>query len=284
VRSHKELSHKLFGVGVGVIQVLFILWFMRATGVNLKNLSKTMNRSDNFGKNIKKYNVEKGIKITFDNIAGCENPKLEMKEFVDFLKNPEKYHKAGAKLPKGALLGGPPGTGKTLMAKACAGESNVPFFYMSGSDFVEKYVGVGASRVRKLFEAARKEAPAIIFIDEIDAVGRQRSSMGGGEKDSTLNQLLVEMDGFSSKDNVVIFAASNRLDILDKALKRPGRFDRMIEFSLPNREEREAIYQIHLKGLVTSHRHMILLLRSSHHSALVSLELTLRISATKLLS
>lgn len=258
MRSHKELSHKLFGVGVGVIQVLFILWFMRATGVNLKNLSKTMNRSDNFGKNIKKYNVEKGIKITFDNIAGCENPKLEMKEFVDFLKNPEKYHKAGAKLPKGALLGGPPGTGKTLMAKACAGESNVPFFYMSGSDFVEKYVGVGASRVRKLFEAARKEAPAIIFIDEIDAVGRQRSSMGGGEKDSTLNQLLVEMDGFSSKDNVVIFAASNRLDILDKALKRPGRFDRMIEFSLPNREEREAIYQIHLKGLVTSQAHDII--------------------------
>ena len=201
---------------------------------------------------IRKYDVDKNVRLTFSDIAGCENPKLEMKEFVDFLKNPEKYHKVGARLPRGALLGGPPGTGKTLMAKACAGESNVSFFYMSGSDFVEKYVGVGASRVRKLFEQAKKEAPSIIFIDEIDAVGRSRSSAGGGERDSTLNQLLVEMDGFGSKENVVVFAASNRTDVLDKALKRPGRFDRIIEFTLPNNQERIEILMIHLKGLVSA--------------------------------
>lgn len=253
-RSKKEIFYNLFGVGAEVMSVLFILWMLRSTGMSLKAISKMQNQGEQFGKSIKKFSVDKNVKVTFNDIAGCENPKLEMKEFVDFLKFPERYHKAGARLPKGALLGGPPGTGKTLMAKACAGESNVPFFYISGSDFVEKYVGVGASRVRKLFEAARKEAPSIIFIDEIDAVGRQRSgSLGGsGERDSTLNQLLVEMDGFSSKDNVVVFAASNRTDILDKALKRPGRFDRQIEFSLPNSEERIAIYQIHLKGLITA--------------------------------
>ena len=252
IKNSKEILTAMFGVFSEVVGILFVLWLMSRIGVSLKAIQKMQNQGEDVGKNIKKYNVDKNIKVTFNDIAGCQNPKLEMKEFVDFLKNPEKYHKAGARLPKGALLGGPPGTGKTLMAKACAGESNVPFFYMSGSDFVEKYVGVGASRVRKLFEAARKEAPSIIFIDEIDAVGRQRSSMGGGERDSTLNQLLVEMDGFSSTDNVVVFAASNRTDVLDKALKRPGRFDRQIEFSLPNREERIEIYQIHLKGLKTA--------------------------------
>lgn len=227
---------------------------MSRVGISLSQFSR-MSRDDSVSKSVKKFSVEKNLRVTFSEVAGCENPKLEMMEFVDFLKHPEKYHRAGARLPKGALLGGPPGTGKTLMAKACAGESSVPFFYMSGSDFVEKYVGVGASRVRKLFEAARKEAPAIVFIDEIDAVGRQRSSMGGGERDSTLNQLLVEMDGFSSKDNVVVFAASNRLDILDKALKRPGRFDRMIEFTLPNLEERAEIYLVHLKQIKTAEPH-----------------------------
>lgn len=217
-----------------------------------KALAKISNRDGSTKQTIKKFDLEKNVLVTFKDIAGCENPKIEMKEFVDFLSNPEKFHKVGAKLPKGALLGGPPGTGKTLMAKACAGESKVPFFYMSGSDFVEKYVGVGASRVRKLFEAARKEAPSIIFIDEIDAVGRQRSSRGGGERDSTLNQLLVEMDGFGTDENVVVFAASNRTDVLDKALKRPGRFDRIIEFTLPSQEERRDIMIIHLKGLHTA--------------------------------
>lgn len=257
-RSTNELLHYAFGITVDICQILLVAWIIRRTTSSFNSLKKMQNHSEELGKTIKKFNVEKNVKSTFNDIAGCENPKLEMREFVDFLKNPEKYHKAGARLPKGALLGGPPGTGKTLMAKACAGESNVPFFYMSGSDFVEKYVGVGASRIRKLFTAARKEAPAIIFIDEIDAVGRQRSSRGAGERDSTLNQLLVEMDGFSSKDNVIIFAASNRLDILDNALKRPGRFDRMIEFSLPTREEREEIFKIHLKGLVTELPHEII--------------------------
>lgn len=235
-----------------VARVLLVLWLMRASGIFIKDIAKTTMKEGRQKSSIKKFNLDKNIRTTFNDIAGCENPKLEMREFVDFLKNPEKYHKVGARLPRGALLGGPPGTGKTLMAKACAGESNVPFFYMSGSDFVEKYVGVGASRVRKLFEQAKKEAPSIIFIDEIDAVGRQRSNAGGGERDSTLNQLLVEMDGFGSKENVVVFAASNRTDILDKALKRPGRFDRIIEFNLPNNQERVEILMIHLKGLITA--------------------------------
>lgn len=235
-----------------LMRVVFVLWLMRSSGILIRDIAKNAMREGSQKASFRKYNMDKNVRITFNEIAGCENPKMEMKEFVDFLKNPEKYHKVGARLPRGALLGGPPGTGKTLMAKACAGESNVPFFYMSGSDFVEKYVGVGASRVRKLFEQAKKEAPSIIFIDEIDAVGRARSSAGGGERDSTLNQLLVEMDGFGSKDNVVIFAASNRTDILDKALKRPGRFDRIIEFSLPNNQERVEILMIHLKGLITA--------------------------------
>lgn len=233
------------------MRVIFVLWLMRASGILIKDIAKNALREGSQKASFRKFNLDKNVRVTFNDIAGCENPKLEMKEFVDFLKNPEKYHKVGARLPRGALLGGPPGTGKTLMAKACAGESNVPFFYMSGSDFVEKYVGVGASRVRKLFEQAKKEAPSIIFIDEIDAVGRSRSSSGGGERDSTLNQLLVEMDGFGSKENVVVFAASNRTDILDKALKRPGRFDRIIEFNLPNNQERIEILMIHLKGLTT---------------------------------
>src|SRR3990167_8569568 len=157
---------------------------MRRFVITLRRIAATQNEDQAGKTSVKKFSVEKGIKTTFHDIAGCSNQKLEMSEFVDFLKNPQKYEAAGARLPKGALLGGPPGTGKTLMAKACAGESGVPFFYMSGSDFVEKYVGVGASRVRKLFEAARKEAPSIIFIDEIDAVGRERQGSGNQEGDS----------------------------------------------------------------------------------------------------
>jgi len=176
-------------------------------------------------------------------------------EFVDFLKDPKKYQKLGARVPRGALLVGPPGTGKTLLAKAVAGESKVPFFTISGSDFVEMFVGVGASRVRDLFKKARAKAPAIIFIDEIDAVGKQRhGKMGGGndERDNTLNQLLVEMDGFSTDTSVIVLAATNRADILDSALLRPGRFDRQVEVVLPTLEERAQIFKVHLRKITVS--------------------------------
>ena len=190
-------------------------------------------------------------KIKFKDVAGIKEVKLEIEEFVDFLKNPEKYRKMGARIPKGALLSGPPGTGKTLLAKACAGEADVPFFFVSGSEFIEVFVGVGASRVRQLFKEARKEKKAIIFIDELDAVGKKRggSLSSNSEADSTLNQLLVEMDGFASSENVIVFAATNRKELLDPALTRPGRFDRLIEVNLPTLEGREEIFQVHLKGL-----------------------------------
>ena len=175
-------------------------------------------------------------------------------EFVDFLKDPAKYQKLGARVPRGALLVGPPGTGKTLLAKAVAGEAKVPFFTISGSDFVEMFVGVGASRVRDLFKKARAKSPSIIFIDEIDAVGKQRSGDKGGggndERDNTLNQLLVEMDGFSTDTSVIVMAATNRADILDKALLRPGRFDRQVEVNLPTLEERSAIFKVHLRKIL----------------------------------
>merc|ERR1711937_362958 len=176
----------------------------------------------------------------------------EVMEFVDFLKDPKKFSKLGARVPRGALLVGPPGTGKTLLAKAVAGESKVPFFSISGSDFVEMFVGVGASRVRDLFKKARAKAPSIVFIDEIDAVGKKRhGKMGGGneERDNTLNQLLVEMDGFSTDTSVIVLAATNRSDILDSALLRPGRFDRQVEVTLPSLEERVAVYKVHLKKI-----------------------------------
>lgn len=189
-------------------------------------------------------------KIKFKDVAGMEGAKQEIMEFVDFLKNPEKYKKIGATLPRGALMSGPPGTGKTLLAKACAGEANVPFFYMSGSEFIEVYVGVGGDRIRNLFKAARKEGSAIIFLDEIDSIGKKRSSnSGSSEFDSTLNQLLVEMDGFETTSNVVVFAATNRKELLDPALLRPGRLDRQIEVQLPTIEEREDILMVHLKPL-----------------------------------
>jgi AFG3 family protein len=200
--------------------------------------------------NVKEVGVEQKIKTKFKHVAGMEHPKKEIVEFVDFLKYPEKYHKLGAKIPRGALLVGPPGTGKTLLAKAVAGEANVPFFAISGSDFVEMFVGVGASRVRDLFKKAKEKAPSIVFIDEIDAVGRKRGgkfSGGHDERESTLNQLLVEMDGFSTEANVIVLAATNRKDILDPALLRPGRFDRTVEINLPDRKEREEILKIYLK-------------------------------------
>ena len=187
---------------------------------------------------------EKSTNVTFDNVAGLEEAKEEVKEIVDFLKNPKKYTALGAKIPKGALLVGPPGTGKTLIAKAVAGEAKVPFFSLSGSDFVEMFVGVGASRVRDLFKQAKEKAPCIIFIDEIDAIGRARGknpNMGSNdERENTLNQLLTEMDGFGTNSGVIMLAATNRADVLDRALMRAGRFDRQIYVDMPDLNERKA--------------------------------------------
>ena len=203
--------------------------------------------------NAKQFDATKQNKVTFKDVAGLAGAKEEVMEVVDFLKNPKRYTDLGGKIPKGVLLVGPPGTGKTLLAKAVAGEAGVPFFSMSGSDFVEMFVGVGASRVRGLFEEAKKKSPCIIFIDEIDAVGRARGKAGitGGndERESTLNQLLTEMDGFSSTTNVIVMAATNRADVLDKALLRAGRFDRQIYVELPDLEERKAIFAVHMRKL-----------------------------------
>ena len=195
------------------------------------------------------YGEDKKIEVRFKDVAGNENAKQEVLEFVDFLKHPKKYQALGARVPRGALLCGPPGTGKTLLAKAVAGEAGVPFLTTSGSEFVEMFVGVGASRVRDLFKTAREKAPSIVFIDEIDAVGKKRAGrMGGGneERDNTLNQLLVEMDGFSTDSSVIVLAATNRSDSLDSALLRPGRFDRQVEVVLPSIKEREQIFKVHL--------------------------------------
>ena len=211
----------------------------------------------NFGKSTPKIS-EKGTKssATFEDIAGLKEAKTEVMEVVDFLKNPEEYTKLGAKIPKGVMLVGPPGTGKTLMAKAAAGEAQVPFFSMSGSEFVEMFVGVGASRVRDLFKKAKEKAPSIIFIDEIDAVGRSRGKVNAfqanDERESTLNQLLTELDGFGPNTGVIVLAATNRPDVLDKALLRPGRFDRHIYLELPTKEERKEIFDVHLRPLKLS--------------------------------
>jgi cell division protease FtsH len=208
----------------------------------------------NIGKSkAKLFDNDTKVKTTFENVAGLEGAKEEVQEIVDFLKNPEKYTALGGKIPKGALLVGPPGTGKTLLAKAVAGEAGVPFFSLSGSDFVEMFVGVGASRVRDLFKQAQQKSPSIIFIDEIDAIGRARgkNSMTGGndERENTLNQLLTEMDGFGTDTNVIVVAATNRADVLDKALMRAGRFDRQIYVDLPNINERKEIFDVHIKPL-----------------------------------
>jgi len=203
----------------------------------------------NFGKSKARALDEGQIKVTFADVAGCDEAKEEVEEMVDFLRDPSKYQKLGAKIPRGALMVGPPGTGKTLLARAIAGEAKVPFFAISGSDFVEMFVGVGASRVRDMFEQAKKNAPCIIFIDEIDAVGRQRGAgVGGGndEREQTLNQLLVEMDGFEDNEGVIVIAATNRPDVLDAALLRPGRFDRQVTVSLPDVKGREKILGVHM--------------------------------------
>ncbi len=208
-----------------------------------------------FGKSKAKMMMESETKVTFDDVAGCDEAKEELREIIEFLKNPSKFNRLGGKIPKGALLLGPPGTGKTLLARAVAGEAGVPFFSMSGADFVEMFVGVGASRVRDLFETGRKNAPCIIFIDEMDAVGRQRGAgLGGGhdEREQTLNALLVEMDGFDTKEGVIIVAATNRPDVLDAALLRPGRFDRQIVVDRPDVRGREGILRVHTKNIPLS--------------------------------
>jgi cell division protease FtsH len=205
----------------------------------------------NFGKSRAKMSTEDSKKTTFKNVAGLDEEKDELKEIVDFLKSPKKYIQVGARIPKGVLLVGPPGTGKTLLGRAVAGEAGVPFFSISGSDFVEMFVGVGASRVRDLFEEAKKNAPCIVFIDEIDAVARRRGTgMGGGhdEREQTLNQLLVEMDGFGVNEGIIVMAATNRVDILDPAILRPGRFDRKVAVGRPDVKGREEILAVHARG------------------------------------
>ncbi len=224
---------------------LFI-WFM------FRQVQGSGNKAFNFGKSRAKQYLDVGNKITFNDVAGQEEAKYELQEVVEFLKSPQKFSKLGAKIPKGVLLVGMPGTGKTLMAKAIAGEADVSFFHMSGSDFVEMFVGVGASRVRDLFEQGRKQAPCILFIDELDAVGRVRGAgYGGGhdEREQTLNQMLVEMDGFDTKDGVIIVAATNRPDVLDPALLRAGRFDRQVVIDMPDSREREKILKIHCRHI-----------------------------------
>lgn len=229
----------IFLVGIGVIWFLFM---RQAQGGG-----KVMN----FGKSKARLHKDKKNEITFSDVAGLEEEKEELQEIVDFLKNPKKYSDIGARIPKGVLMVGPPGTGKTYLSRAVAGEAKVPFFSISGSDFVEMFVGVGASRVRDLFEEAKKNAPCIIFIDEIDAVGRRRGAgLGGGhdEREQTLNQLLVEMDGFGVNEGIIVMAATNRPDILDPAILRPGRFDRQIYVGIPNVREREAILMVHTRN------------------------------------
>ena len=238
--------------------LLILMWVFMFRGMN-RNMNGGAGGPGgifNVGKSTGKLAEKDSIKVTFKDVAGLYGAKDEVMEIVDFLKNPQKYTALGGKIPKGALLVGPPGTGKTLLAKAVAGEANVPFFSISGSDFVEMFVGVGASRVRDLFRQAKEKAPCIVFIDEIDAVGRARSKNGGyssnDERENTLNQLLTEMDGFGTNSGVIILAATNRADILDKALMRAGRFDRQIHVDLPELKERKEILEVHLRNLKLS--------------------------------
>ncbi len=247
VPGESILSNIILPVLLSLVVVVVMMMFMnRSAGNGGGNMSMM-----NFGKSRAKLSDDKDKKITFEEVAGLEEEKEDLKEIVDFLKSPEKYTRVGARIPKGVLLVGPPGTGKTLMAKAIAGEAGVPFFSISGSDFVEMFVGVGASRVRDLFAEGKKHSPCIIFIDEIDAVARRRGTgMGGShdEREQTLNQLLVEMDGFGINEGIIVMAATNRVDVLDPAILRPGRFDRQVAVSAPDMRGREAILKVHARN------------------------------------
>ncbi|MDO4895494.1 ATP-dependent zinc metalloprotease FtsH [Moraxella sp.] len=247
------LGSQLLIAAFPILLIIGLFWlFMRGMGGGTGSGMGGGRNPMSFGKSKAKMLSEDQIKVTFADVAGCEESKQEVVEIVDFLRDPAKFTRLGATIPRGVLMVGPPGTGKTLLAKAIAGEAKVPFFSISGSDFVEMFVGVGASRVRDMFDQAKKNAPCIIFIDEIDAVGRHRGSgMGGGhdEREQTLNQLLVEMDGFEGNDGVIVIAATNRVDVLDKALLRPGRFDRQVSVGLPDIKGREQILNVHLKKL-----------------------------------
>jgi len=248
VSQPSEVGSTLWNLAIIIVPVVLIAGFFMFM---MRQAQGQNNQAMGFGKSkAKLYGIDKE-KVVFDDIAGNDSAKQDLEEVVDFLKHPKKYEQLGAKIPKGVLLVGNPGTGKTMLARAVAGEANVPFFSISGSEFVEMFVGVGASRVRDLFAKAKKNAPAIIFIDEIDAVGRRRGSgMGGGhdEREQTLNQILVEMDGFETGTNVIVLAATNRADVLDPALLRPGRFDRRTNIMLPERKDREAILKVHAKN------------------------------------
>ena len=240
----------LFQIVTGVLPVLLIIGILYY--FIMRQIQSAGHGALSFGKSRARMLNRDTNKVTFENVAGIDEAKEEVQEIIEFLKDPKKFQKLGGRIPKGVLLMGPPGTGKTLLAKAIAGEANVPFFSISGSDFVEMFVGVGASRVRDMFEQGKKNAPCIIFIDEIDAVGRSRfTGIGGGhdEREQTLNALLVQMDGFETQEGVIILAATNRPDVLDSALLRPGRFDRQIVIDLPTIEGRDAILKIHSKGI-----------------------------------
>lgn len=244
-----SLFYQLF-VYFGPILLLIGFWLFMA-----RSMQSGSNRAFGFGKSRARLLTEKSGKVLFSDVAGCDEAKEEVMEIVEFLRDPQKFQRLGGKIPKGVLLVGPPGTGKTLLARAIAGEANVPFFSISGSDFVEMFVGVGASRVRDLFEQGKKNAPCIIFIDEIDAVGRHRGAgLGGGndEREQTLNQLLVEMDGFEANEGVILVAATNRPDVLDPALMRPGRFDRQVIVPLPDVKGRESILKVHMSKVPTA--------------------------------
>ena len=233
-----------------VVNVLPLVIIVIVSYFLFSKLASSNKNSVDFGKSRARLS-DGNFQVKFKDVAGLKEEKEEVEELIDFLKNPKKFQKLGARIPKGVLLVGPPGTGKTLLAKAVAGEANVPFFYISGSDFVELFVGVGASRVRDMFKEAKRSAPCLIFIDEIDAVGRQRGTgLGGGhdEREQTLNQLLTEMDGFGANEGIIIIAATNRPDVLDPALLRPGRFDRQVTVSLPDSKEREAILKVHARN------------------------------------
>ena len=253
--SYSEDTSKSWGMETIWMLLMFgILIFFIISIRNMRNSAAGGGGIFNIGKSkAQLFDGKTQQTFTFKDVAGLEGAKYEVEEIVDFLKNPKKYTVLGGKIPKGALLIGPPGTGKTLLAKAVAGEAQVPFFSLSGSDFVEMFVGVGASRVRDLFKTAKEKAPCIIFIDEIDAIGRARGrnimSGSNDERENTLNQLLTEMDGFSSNEGIIILAATNRADILDRALLRAGRFDRQIHIELPNQNERREIFQVHVRDL-----------------------------------